>query len=804
MFRNYLLTAFRNLNKTKLFSFINIFGLAIGMAACLLILHYVNFENSYDTFQKSGDRTYRIRYERYGEDGSAQKFASCAPPVGYLIRERHSEVEKLGRLLRYKAGVSHEDIKFMEERMYFAEPQFFEIFDFKFLSGNPVVELAEPNKTFISQSTANRYFGDKNPIGKIISVDKQYNYEVVGIFEDVPINSHIKFDIILPWKNMETQYGPDYTENWGHSGSFTYVLLNENVTVAEYGKILDAMIDKEIGEDLKQYKMVWKFPLQPLKDIHLTSHYAQEYEAGGDTNTVKYLFVIAFFIIIMAWVNYINLSTARSLTRAKEVGLRKVVGASRRQLIMQFFMETILVNMISIILSVIVVLLSMPYFNNLTGMTSEFSIWAQHSTWFIIAGMLFVGIVLSGLYPVLALSSFQPVAVLKGKLGSSAKGINLRKVLVVFQFVMAFFLITGTFVVFNQISFMKNQELGFSKEQTLVVKLPRVRDDAFQAKAKSFKDKIMSYSEITKMCAVTEVPGKQIYWDAGGIYKAGDDPSKSKNYQIVGMDYEFIDVFELELVLGRNFSKEFTNEEDNLIFNETATSWIGFESPEAALNQKVSYWGKIYTIVGVLKDYHQQSLKEAFEPHIFRYMPYGRGNRGNFAFKLNTANMQETVGLIKAQYDEFFPGNPFDYFFLDEYYDQQYKADELFGSVFGVFSFFAIFVTGLGILGLSSFMAVQRTKEIGIRKVLGANISKIIVMLSKDFMILILLSFVIALPLTIIGINNWLDSFANKMDIAVNIYIWPLVIVCLITMLTMGAHVLKAALSNPVESLRFE
>jgi len=804
MIRNYLLTAFRNLNKTKLFSFINIFGLAIGMAACLLILHYVNFENSYDTFHENGDRTYRIRYERYGEDGSAQKFASCAPPVGYLIRERHTEVEKLGRVFRYKAGVSHEETKFMEERMYFAEPQMFEIFNFNFLSGNPALDLAEPNKAFISQSTANRYFGNENPMGKIISVDKQYNYEVVGIFEDIPLNSHLKFDIVLPWKNLETQYGPDYTENWGHSGSFTYILLKENVAVAEYNKILEAMIDKEIGEALKEYKMIWKFPLQSLKDIHLTSHYAQEYEAGGDKDTVKYLFVIAFFIIIMAWVNYVNLSTARSLTRAKEVGLRKVVGASRGQLILQFFMETILVNIISVVLSILLVMLIMPYFNNLTALSSEFSIWGQQSTWLTISGMLLIGIILSGLYPVLALSSFQPIAVLKGKLGSSAKGINLRKVLVVFQFVMAFFLITGTFVVFGQINFMKNQKLGFSKDQTLVVKLPRVRDEAFEAKAKSFKDKIMNYSEVSEICVVTEVPGKQIYWDAGGIYKAGDDASKSKNYQIVGMDYDFVDVFDLEFVVGRNFSKEFTNEEENLIFNETATRWIGFESPEAALNQKVSYWGKIYTIVGVLKDYHQQSLKEAFEPHIFRYMPFGRGNRGEFAFKLNTAGMGETVDLIKTQYDEFFPGNAFDYFFLDEYYDQQYKADELFGSVFGVFSFFAIFVTSLGILGLSSFMAVQRTKEIGIRKVLGANISKIIVLLSKDFMVLILLSFVIVLPLTIIGINNWLDSFANKMDVAVNIYIWPLVIVCLITMLTMGAHVLKAALSNPIESLRFE
>jgi putative ABC transport system permease protein len=258
------------------------------------------------------------------------------------------------------------------------------------------------------------------------------------------------------------------------------------------------------------------------------------------------------------------------------------------------------------------------------------------------------------------------------------------------------------------------------------------------------------------------------------------------------------------MVVGRNFSPSFTNEENNLIFNETATKWIGFESPQQALNQKVSYWGEIYTIIGVLKDYHQQSLKEAFEPHIFRFMPYGRGNRGNFVFKLNSDQLTETVNLIKAKYEVFFPGNPFDYFFLNDYYDQQYKSEEMIGSVFGIFSFFAIFVTSLGILGLSSFIAVQRTKEIGIRKVLGANVSKIIILLSRDFILLIILSFMITLPLTILGINYWLESFANKMDIDLSIYVWPLLIVCLITIITMLAHVIKSALTNPVESLRYE
>lgn len=804
MFRNYFITTFRNLKKIKLFSMINILGLAIGMSACLLILHYVNFEKSYDTFHKNSDRIYRIRYERYSEDGSAQKFASCAPPVGYLIRERHSEVEKVGRVLHYSAGVSYKNIKFMEDRMYFAEPQIFEIFYFQFLSGNPTVELAQPNKAFVSQSTANKYFGNENPVGKIISVDKQYHYEIAGVFENIPQNSHIKFDIVLPWKNLEKQYGPDYTENWGHSGSFTYVLLKQNTTLAEYNKRIEELVDKELGEYLKKYNMIWKFPLQPIKDIHLTSHYAQEYEANGNEDAVNFLFIIAFFIIIMAWVNYINLSTARSLTRAKEVGLRKVVGASRKQLMIQFFGETLIVNLFALFLAGGMIELALPYFSNFTGISNKFSIWTQLQTWYAIVGMFMVGVFLSGLYPVIALSSFNPTTVLKGKLGNSTQGINLRKVLIVFQFVMSIILITGTFAVYKQITFLKNQNLGFDIDQTMVVKLPRVRDESFEAKVKTYKSDLLNETNIEKMCIVTEVPGRQIYWDAGGIMKAGEDISKSKNYQIVGIDYDFVDVFDLNILYGRNFSPEFETEEENLILNETAVRWMGFESSKAAVGQQVSYWRNIYTVIGVLKDYHQQSPKMAFEPHIFRFMPHGRGNRGHFAIKIQSHNIRETVKLVQQKYGAFFPGNPFEYFFLDEYFDQQYKADELFGKVFGMFSFLAIFVTSLGILGLSSFMAIQRTKEIGIRKVLGADVSRILVLLSKDFVTLILLSFVVSIPLTYWAINEWLNSFAQKMDLNLWLYIFPLIIVCIITMFTMGSHVVRAALANPVESLRYE
>jgi putative ABC transport system permease protein len=389
-------------------------------------------------------------------------------------------------------------------------------------------------------------------------------------------------------------------------------------------------------------------------------------------------------------------------------------------------------------------------------------------------------------------------------LGNSAKGIYLRKILVIFQFVIALVLIAGTFTVYWQLDYMKSQELGFDMDHVLVCKAPRIRDAAYKEKFATFREELLKQSKINGFCFVTEVPGRQIFWDNGGIVKYGEDVSKGKNYQIVGIDYDFVNLFDLKFAAGRNFSKEFPADKDALILNETGIKWMGFADPDSAPGQKVDYWGRIYTIIGVLKDYHQQSLKAAFEPHIFRLLPYGRDIRGHFAVKINSHNVQETVSLVQNQYKEFFPGNPFEYIFLDEYYNQQYKEDELFGEVFGIFSFLAIFVTCLGIFGLSSFMTIQRTKEIGIRKVLGAGVSKILFLLTKDFLGLLLVSFIISLPLALLGIMEWLKGFANRMSLQGWLFVLPLLMVSVVMLLTICSHVIRAALANPVDSIRYE
>ena len=810
MIKNYLKVAFRNILRYKGYSLINIIGLAIGMTACLLILYFVNYEKSYDRFHQNSDRIYRLRYERSDQAGGAVRFASCCPPAGLRIRQKFPEVEKVVRIFRYKASVSSQDNKsssqpenkFIEEQMYFAEPDFFEIFKYTFIDGDPINGIKEPNTAFISESTAKKYFGNQNPMGQILSVDKKTSYRINGIFKDIPVNSHLKFDILLSYQNLLQKFGKEVEDSWGDSGWYTYLLLKPHADINALKKKLAALVEAEFGEELKYYKLTCELPLQPLNDIHLTSNYMLEFEVNGDRDTVNFLSILAGFIILIAWVNYINLSTARALTRAKEVGLRKVSGASRGQLMSQFFFETVILNFFSVLFSLLLVILFLPLFRQITETPVTYWIWHQTWFWLSVLGLFLVGVFLSGLYPVLVLSSFKPVSVLKGKAGNGARGINLRKALIVFQFVMAMGMLISTFTVFRQLQFMKNQDLGFSLDNKLIIRAPRVRDASFGSKLQTFKEILLKNPAINNFSVATDVPGKQVWWDAGGITRKG--ANDNKNYQIVGIDYEYVKLFDLKFVSGRNFSKEFPSDSSALILNETASRWLGFPSSGAAIGQQVDYWGKMYTVVGVLKDYHQQSVKQAFEPHIFRFMPTGRDVRGLFVLKINTQNTTANLAEIKKQFDEFFPGNPFEYYLLDEYYNQQYKSDELFGTVFGIFSFLAIFVTSLGILGLSSFMVAQRTKEIAIRKVMGADVSGIVWFLAKDFLLLIMISFVIALPVTYYCIKNWLESFAMRMDLSAGLFILPLLLVILITGLTISLHVIKAALNNPIDSIRDE
>lgn len=802
MKRYYFRVAFRNIYKHPLFSLINIAGLATGFTAFLLISFFVRYERSFDTFYRNSDRIFRLRYDRSSAEGESVKFASCCPPAAIRIRELYPEVETIARLFRYRATVIFGDRKYYEERMYFAETQIFDVFDFELVTGDPKKGISDANCAFISEAYGRKYFGNENPLGKSITVDKEMSFVITGVFRDIPENSHLKFDILLSWPNLLTHYGPDIESSWGDTGFFTYFILKPGAAPDAFEEKLKSLVERDFGEELKRYKLTLALKVQPLTDIHLNSDFMQEMEINGNKDTVLFLSIIAYFILIIAWINYINITTARSLTRANEVGLSKIAGASGTQLIYQFFIEIILLNFVACIASLILVAAFLPLFCNFTGISAGYVLWRETWFWLTVTVLFILSIFLSGTYPVFVLTSFKTSVVLKGKYVHSKSNIVIRKALVIFQLLMAISLITCTLFVFRQVRFLQNQDKGISIEDVLAVRAPRIRDASFGSKLNTFKQELLKNQVITKFGLGTEVPGRQILWDAGGIFRVGSD--QSKNYQIVGIDYDYLDLLKAKIVAGRNFDQSFSSDSSSLILNEKAVKWMEFGSSEEAINKKVNYWDQIYTIVGVVKNYCQQSPKEAFEPHIFRFMPHGRDVRGFFLMKILPGKEKSVIKLVEEKYSEFFPDNPFDYFFLENYYEQQYKNEKILGSVFGAFALLSIIITCLGIFGLTSFLVLRKTKEISIRRVAGSDGFGIILLFSRDFIRINIIAFIIAIPICHYWLTQWLKTFEVKMDFSIWNYLLPFVATLILTLVTISLIVAKTISVNPAYSLRNE
>jgi putative ABC transport system permease protein len=526
-----------------------------------------------------------------------------------------------------------------------------------------------------------------------------------------------------------------------------------------------------------------------------------EAEANGDGNAVYLLLGIAFFIVVIAWVNYVNLATARAINRAKEVGIRKVVGSNREQLVKQFLFESALLNAMAVGLALVLVLVALPFFNRLSGQQMGFSLLGSAAFWGSLAALYVVGTLLSGLYPAFVLSSFMPVTVLKGKLSTSRRGVTLRKGLVVFQFAASLFLLVGTFTVFRQIQYMRSQNLGIQIDQTLVVNSLIVRDSTFLTQLDAFKDEMRRIPGVRKITVSTSIPGEAAGWNAGGIRLKGTDEAQGKQYRVIGMDYDYLDAYGLKLLAGRKFSKVYGTDPQSVIFNKMAVQQLGFDKPEEAIGKEIEFWGKQYTIIGVADNYHQQSLREAYEPLIFRLIPDASNY---FSVKVETGQLPATIAGLQKGWNTFFPGNPFEYFFLDDHFDAQYQADRRFGQVFGLFTGLAILVACLGLFGLASFTTVQRTKEIGVRKVLGASVRQILQLLYKDFALLVVLAFVFAVPVSWYATHRWLQTYAFRIEPEWWLYALPFGLVLLVALLTVSYQTLKAALANPVSSLRSE
>jgi len=801
MLKNYLKTAIRSLTKNRAFSIINILGLAIGMAACLFILQYVTYELSYDNFHANKDNLYRLQLDRYDRGELSTQWAAGCAGIGPALKENFPEVKEFVKMHSSNTVLSYKDLSFRENRVHYVTEAFFNVFSYKLLKGVDSLVLKEPYKMVISESTAKKYFKEEDPVGKTMTLNGGVDFEVTGVFEDVPENTHMKFDILYSFETYVALTNETARTAWQWDGFHTYILLEPGTDPLDFEAKLPAFVEEQEGEELQQFNAGMEFHLQPIEDIHLYSNFMFEFETNGDGKTVYALLIIAFFILIIAWVNYINLSTAKSLDRAREIGVRKVLGSYKTQLISQFLIESLVLNLLAALLAVLLIVILVPQFNALTGQNISFALLFNYQFWISLIIIFSIGAVLSGIYPAFIMSSFKPVSVLKGKQSSSIGGNLLRRVLVVFQFIASVTLIVGTITVYKQITYMRNQDLGVSIDQTLVIRGPNVVDSTYSSMFNTFKTELLRNSAIGNITASTAVPGAQPGWNAGGIRLVHEDASKSKQYKILGFDYDFVEAYGLEILAGRNFSEEFSNDQATVLFNQSAVAYMGFDDLEEALDKDINFWGDTFKIVGVLKDYHQESLKSNFEPLIFRLIPNAQNY---YSVKIVTNDIRNTIGSIETEFKALFPGNPFDYFFLDDHFNQQYKADIQFGKVFGTFAGLAIFIACLGLFGLSAFTAIQRTKEIGIRKVMGASVQNILSLLTKDFSKLVLIAIVISSPISWYIMNNWLQSFAYKIELSWWIFLVSGLVVIMIALLTVSIHTLKAAASNPVKSLRYE
>ncbi len=805
MIKNYLKIAWRNMQRQKGYAGINIIGLAIGIAACLLILQYVSGELSYENFHENKDRIYRVQLDRYDNGKLSTQWAAGAYAVGNSFKDAIPEIEDYVKLVPRDfviAEIDNQPVKIT--KVFYATNSFFQIFTYLLIRGDKEKTLVEPFTAAISETTAKTLYGTENPVGKILRLNRIREYTITAVYKDAPANTQLKPDILLSYPTFVKLVGPDNNPEtaWQWDGCLTYLLLRKDADPAAVEKKFIPVVEKFTAEDMKRFNAAANYYLEPLTDIHLYSNYIGEPAPNGDAKATYLLLGIAFFIAVIAWVNYINLATARAINRAKEVGIRKTIGSQRKQLIFQFLSESALLNIFAAGLAILLVVIAIPGFNKLSGQQLTFSLFTNTNFWMGLIGLFLTGVFFSGLYPAFVLSGFRPIEVLKGKMTATSKGSLLRKGLVVFQFTASLFLLIGTLAVYRQIQYMRKQSLGINIDQTLVVRAPMVvTDSTYPQNISAFKETLKQQTSIKEISISTSIPGEPVDWNADGIKLVGTDETTQKQYRVIGVDHDYMKQYGIRLVAGRHFSKDFGTDDSAVIFNKKGFEQLGLNKPEDAIGKRIDFWGSRYTIVGVAENFHQQSLREAYEPLIFRLIPRVRGY---ISIKTAASDASGSIAFVKSNWNKFFPGNTFDYFFLDDHFNQQYKADQRFGQVFGLFTVLAILVACLGLFGLASFTTIQRTKEIGIRKVLGASVIGILRLLYREFALLLVLAFLIAVPVAWLTIGNWLQGYAFRTNLHWSYFLIPFAAIMVIALLTVSFQSIKAAVANPVKALRSE
>ena len=811
MIQSYLKIAVRNLLKRSDYSILNILGLSIGIACCLLIFQYVSFEKSYDNFPKT-DQIVRLRLDNYQDGKLDWQSAAVYPAFAPFMKKDFPEIEDYCRLAVAELLLSNDqrNIKFNDNKGFYADPSFISMFNIKVLKGNPSTALNGLDKIMLSTSMAKKFFGHENPLGKTLVFRAPFSvklFEVTGLFIP-PVHSHLVVNYLISYPTIGSfrrQFGdmtkPEET-SWGWYQFYTYLLLKKGTDIKRLESKFPSFCDRYINslEWKKAYRTRNEVYLIPLKDIHLHSHYMQEAEANGNEHAVSFLFLLALLIVGIAWVNYINLSTGRSLERAKEVGVRKAIGATRGKLIMQFFAESILLNLVSLILALLIAYLAAPWFSSLTGGITPKHFYLKTSYVTLLSIIFIAGLFLSSAYPAFILSGFKPVTALKGIFKNSAGGLAIRKILIVVQFAISAVLIAGTIIVYQQVNYMRSQPLGINIKQILILEgAGSVSDSIYQTTFQPFKEAVLQLPAVKNIAASTSIMGEENFW-SNEVARANASNARPVNLDFLGVDYDFIPGYEIKMAAGRNFSKDFSSDSNAAILNETAVRMLGFKNAQEAINQKLgSDSGRM--IIGVVKDYHTEALKKMIDPQL---MILRLNARNKYSLKIESQNISNTINELRVKWNIYFPDDPFSYHFLDETFDRQYKTDQQFGKVFGIFAGIVIIIACFGLLGLSAYNVLQRKKEIGIRKVFGASVQNITYLLSKDFAKLVLIASLVAAPVAWWLMNKWLQSFAYRINISISVFVIAGITALIIALVTLSFQSIKAAMANPVKSLRTE
>ncbi len=793
MIKSYLKIALRTIKKNKGYSFINITGLAIGIACCILILLWVNEELSYDRFHKNAARIYRVNAINETTAQIHHQFQMPAP-LSPALKEEIPEIRHSTRYLKLGGEwlVRYGDKTFIESAFSLVDPDFFQIFTFPAVEGDLDNALSDPRSLVITQKIADKYFPDEDSVGKVLRVEKALDFTVKAVIKDMPRNSHLQCDFLIPFvilKELVTGY--DALEEWRIQNTETFVLLPKGSSAQDVNPKIALFTDKH----LEKQKLV--LYLQPLRKIHLFSSDIRGpiTVSKGDITYVYVFSLIAVFILITACINFMNLTTARSAMRAKEVGLRKVIGAYRLKIIQQFFGESLLMSFISLGLAIVLVELLLPIFTNISGTTLSLSYGMRniHLLMAIVVIALCTGI-LSGGYPALYLSSFQPVKVIRGIIFLGSQGAAFRKILVIVQFSISILLIICTIIISDQIVFMKSKKLGFAKEHLCVL---RIRGGLWQNYA-SAKNELLKNAEILSVTQTSVFPTKGASYSGPATDWVGDMPEESVPWYMISVGYDFLETMDIEMVEGRFFSKEFAADPSSVVVNETAAKIVGRKSP---LGRQFTFWGKKYRIIGVVKDFHFSPVQYAVKPLILAYTPQ---DFRFFVIKIDSERIPEAIASMERVGRKFAPEYPFEFRFLDEEYDMTYRTEQRVGTIFRSFAILAIVISCLGLFGLASFLAERRTKEIGIRKALGASVSEIVLLLSKEFTKWVVVANVIAWPIAYSAMNRWLKGFAHRITIGMEPFVAAAFMAVVIALLTVAYQAVKAALTDPAKALRYE